>query len=275
MCQSLTEGGRRCAAHTRPKFQSAIEEVQSCGSRRAQQDAMVRRVDDVMWHAVTPTGAIEVAAVRDYAERSGDHTLAGFLGMGERMAVGAKQALAESAAESAEAEAAAAAREAVPSSAAVPLPEDAWDPGQPALDVGEHWSIAEGGTRWHEGGCGAFAIAMTERWPHLQIACEMYDDHGAESVAHAWAYDPATNRRFHIFGAEKWQPTSQPDYDRGSHRVLLGQSAEDVRRLFRGHNCGEDSVYDALEVACEMFDPGYVPPDGDDEFANRNHLYFW
>lgn len=147
-----------------------------------------------------------------------------------------------------------------------------WNYGTPSAEVGEHWSIAQGGDRWHAGGCGAFAIALTERWPHLKIAAEMYHDHGAESVAHAWAYDPATNTRFHIFGAEAWAPTTRPDYDPDSHRVLLDQSAEDVRRLFRGFNTSEDTVYDAMEVVCEQFDPDYVP---DPEAGDRNHLYFW
>ena len=150
--------------------------------------------------------------------------------------------------------------------------EDDWDYGTPNTAVGEHWSIAQGGDRWHAGGCGAFAIALTERWPHLKIAAEMYHDHGAESVAHAWAYDPATNTRFHIFGAETWEPTARPDYDPDSHRVLLDQSADDVRRLFRGFNTGEDAVFDAMEVVCEQFDPAYEP---DPDSGDRNHLYFW
>lgn len=147
-----------------------------------------------------------------------------------------------------------------------------WDYGTPNTEVAQHWSIAEGGDRWHAGGCGAFAIALTERWPHLKIAAEMYHDHGAESVAHAWAYDPATNTRFHIFGAEQWEPTTRPDYDPDSHRVLLDQNADDVRRLFRGFNTSEDTVFDAMEVVCEQFDPHYEP---DPDAGDRNYLYFW
>lgn len=164
------------------------------------------------------------------------------------------------------------ASDATPHAVAAATEDPPWDAGAPATTVGEHWSVAEGGDRWHAGGCGAFAIAMTERWPHLKIAAEMYHDHGSESVAHAWAYDPATNTRFHIFGSEPWTPTEDPDYDPDSHRVLLDQSAADVRALFGGRNTSEDTVFDAMEVACEMFDPDYQP---DPDAGDRRHLYFW
>jgi hypothetical protein len=259
MCQSQAEGGKRCAAHTRPGFESALTTVSAARGGLALIEAQVSSVDAVAAHAATPTGATEVAQRREQAERDGDEVTADFLRSCENVASTLR-----------EAQEAVARELAAHSPASEPVVPE-WDPGTPSVDVGEHWSIAEGGDRWHAGGCGAFAIAMTERWPHLKIAAEMYHDHGAESVAHAWAYDPTTNTRFHIFGAEKWEPTTRPDYDPESHRVLLDQTPEDVRRLFRGFNTSEDAVYDGLEVACEMFDPDYV---ADDEF-DRNHLYFW
>lgn len=237
--------------------------MQQATDRRRQADAMVLGAGEVAFHAATPQGAVEVDVLKAQAQRAGDTMMVAFMDMAQNMATGVH-------ASHAAREAEIAARQ-----SAQPVAESAevsgWDPGTPSTEVGEHWSIAEGGTRWHEGGCGAFAIAMTERWPHLKIACEMYHDCGAESVAHAWAYDPATNTRFHIFGAEKWEPTTRPDYDPDSHRALLDQSPDDVRRLFRGFNTGEDHVFDAMDVACEMFDPDY---EADAEF-DRNHLYFW
>lgn len=284
MCQSQAEGGKRCAAYTRPRFKDALDSVATAQGGKAIIEAQVVAIDAVAAHAATSAGAAEVAAHRKQAEREGDTVTADFLRSCENVAATMREVHQAVSREIA----------ARPSPAAVTTPtqastqpstqpalpvtqpaststeEPAWDPGTPSTDVGEHWSIAEGGTRWHEGGCGAFAIAMTERWPHLKIAAEMYDDHGAESVAHAWAYDPATNTRFHIFGAETWQPTTRPDYDPDSHRVLLEQSPDDIRRLFRGFNTGEDAVFDGMEVACEMFDPDYV---ADDEYE-RSHLYF-
>lgn len=261
MCQSQAEGGKRCAAHTRPGFEAALTTVGSARGGVALIEAQVSSMDAVAAHAATPTGAAEVADRRAAAERDGDEVTADFLRSCENVASTMREAQ----------EAVARELAAHPSPATIEPTFEDWDPGTPSLDVGEHWSIAEGGTRWHEGGCGAFAIAMTERWPHLKIAAEMYHDHGAESVAHAWAYDPNTNHRFHIFGAEPWTPTTRPDYDPESHRVLLDQSPEDVRRLFRGFNTSEDSVYDAMEVACELFDPDYEAPDNE---YDRNHLYY-
>lgn len=264
MCKSETEGGRRCAAHTRGPFESALNEVNSAPTRRAHAHAQALRMGDVAAHVATPKGAVEAATLIEQAKASGNTLLVEYLASCTTIAEDLNATYA-----SREADIAAAT-----SGAWATIPESDevadWDPGTPSVDVGAHWSIAEGGDRWHAGGCGAFAIAMTERWPHLKIAAEMYHDHGAESVAHAWAYDPATNTRFHIFGAEQWEPTIRPDYDPESHRVLLDQSPDDVRRLFRGFNTSEDAVYDALEVACEQFDPDYV---ADDEY-DRNHLYF-
>lgn len=263
MCQSAADGGRRCAAHTRPGFEAALVLVTGAHGLGAVMQAQVLQMDAVVAHAGTAKGAAEVADRRDRAEHDGDVLLADFLASAQNVASTMDEVRRSVAAQ-------------VATCSPAPVAPDegvaVWDAGTPNLDVGEHWSLAEGGTRWHEGGCGAFAIAMVERWPHLQIACEMYHDRSAESVAHAWAYDPATNTRFHIFGAQGWAPTTRPDYDPESSRVLLGQTPEDVRRLFRGFKCSEDEVYDAMNVAVEMFDPGYEPDD--DEF-DRNHLYFW
>lgn len=267
MCKSEAEGGRRCAAHTRGPFEAALNEVNSAPTRLAHAHASALRMGEVAAHIATPTGAVETLTLIERATISGNTLLAEYLTSCTSVAEDLNTSYAQR-----EADIAAATQVAAVASMVAESPEVAdWDPGTPSVDVGEHWSIAEGGDRWHAGGCGAFAIAMTERWPHLTIAAEMYHDHGAESVAHAWAYDPATNTRFHIFGAEPWTPTNRPDYDPESHRVLLDQSPDDVRRLFRGFNTSEDSVYDAMEVACEMFDPDYVAPD--DEY-DRNHLYF-
>lgn len=264
MCQSVSEGGRRCAAHTRRGYEVAVDAVSTARGPRAIAATQVAVMDAAAAHASTPTGAREIAQRRAEAEADGDVVLADFLASAQNVARAMDEARAS-------VEAQIAALREANAATTLTLDPDAWDPGTPSVEVGEHWSIAEGGDRWHAGGCGAFAMAMVERWPHLKIACEMYNDHGAESVAHAWAYDPTTGHRFHIFGAEKWEPTTRPDYDPDSHRVLLDQSPGDVRRLFRGFNTSEDHVFDALEVACEMFDPAYEPPEDD---YDRNHLYF-
>lgn len=269
MCQSVAEGGRRCAAHTRPGFETALASVTSAHGLSAVVTAQVEAMDAAAAHAATPAGAREVADRIVALTAQGDEVTADFLRSAQHVA----QTM-EDARQTVSAQVAAYGHDAGAFSAAATayVDPEVWDPGTPNTDVGEHWSIAEGGTRWHEGGCGAFAIAMTERWPHLKIACELYDDHGAESVAHAWAYDPSTNKRFHIFGAEDWTPTTSPDYDPDSHRVVLDQSPDDVRRLFRGFNTSEDQVYDAMDVAVELFDPNYQPDESDD--YDRNHLYF-
>jgi hypothetical protein len=264
MCKPKADGGRRCAAHTRPAFLSTLTALRAAHGPMKQAEAVVAGMAAATEHALTPKGNREMQALLQESQAAGQALVEGVAAGALRMATQAQEMRAEIAAQTAARQAAPAA---TPVTAADP---EAWDYGTPKADVEPHWSIAEGGDRWHAGGCGAFAIAAVERWPHLQIACEMYYDHGKETVAHAWAYDPATSTRFHIYGAESWTPTDRPDYDRDSHRVLLNQTAEDVRRHFRGHNCSEDTVMDAMDVVCEMFDPNFV---ADDEF-DRTHLYF-
>lgn len=99
MCQSLAQGGRRCASHTRPKFHAAVDAVNTAKTRRAQTEAQVHGLDAVAFHAATPTGKVEVAALLAHAERTGDQTLAGFFRIGQQMAVGVNQAYAEMAAD--------------------------------------------------------------------------------------------------------------------------------------------------------------------------------
>lgn len=257
MCKAITDGGQRCAAHTRPAYEAAAPNTPVWD--RAAAD-----------YASTPTGAAVLTSDWQAAQRlSALHPT--LVNIAAEMALRQALTRGDQIREANQCTAATLTQ----SVADEPVVDDEageWDYGTPDTTVGEHWSIAEGGDRWHAGGCGAFAIALTERWPHLKIAAEMYHDHGAESVTHAWAYDPATSTRFHIFGAETWEPTVRPDYDPDSHRVLLDQSAEDVRRLFRGFNTSEDAVYDALEVVCEQFDPAYAE---DPDAGDRNHLYFW
>lgn len=70
MCQSQAEGGRRCAAHTRPAYRKALDEVLSAyslaGVRRAREVGRAA----VMAHAMTPTGRAEVEAEGERVYRS-------------------------------------------------------------------------------------------------------------------------------------------------------------------------------------------------------------
>lgn len=61
MCQSAAEGGRRCAAHTRPGFQRALFTfgAEPDASKRAL--LVEEHADAIIEHAVTPKGKTEVA----------------------------------------------------------------------------------------------------------------------------------------------------------------------------------------------------------------------
>lgn len=62
MCQSQAEGGRRCAAHTRPAYRKAVDEVlDACTSHRAR-SARESGYASVVAHAMTTAGRVEVEA---------------------------------------------------------------------------------------------------------------------------------------------------------------------------------------------------------------------
>ena len=58
MCQSRAEGGRRCAAHTRPRFLRALNNIGSPGGQETFDEAAIE-------HATTPTGYAEVEALSE------------------------------------------------------------------------------------------------------------------------------------------------------------------------------------------------------------------
>ncbi len=58
MCQSRAEGGRRCAAHTRPRFLRALNDIGSPGGQATFDEAAIE-------HATTPTGHTEVQALSE------------------------------------------------------------------------------------------------------------------------------------------------------------------------------------------------------------------
>lgn len=102
---------------------------------------------------------------------------------------------------------------------------------------------------WTSGGCGAFAAAMVDRWPHLKIAVDIYMSSGEELVSHCWAYDGT--HKYDIFGSEEWEPTEHAfGYD--SLRVVLDQSAEQVDALF-STDANLDAMWEALDVIEVMF----------------------
>lgn len=128
--------------------------------------------------------------------------------------------------------------------------------GGPRTDVGEVDVASD--SYWTSGGCGAFAAAMVERWPHLKIAVEMYVDGGEEFVSHCWAYDGT--HKFDIFGSETWEPSEAPIGYRTT-RVILDQSAQQVDDLFSsGANLG--AMWEALNVIEKMFEPQTLQTSG-------------
>lgn len=58
MCQSQAEGGRRCAAHTRPPFLKALAVLRD--PNQINQDRIKEFIDVATAHASTPTGLVEV-----------------------------------------------------------------------------------------------------------------------------------------------------------------------------------------------------------------------
>jgi putative RecB family exonuclease len=66
MCESKSEGGRRCAYHTRPKFQAALASF-------ANKEPITDKITEaVVAFAATPSGSEEVAVEITSAEASGD-----------------------------------------------------------------------------------------------------------------------------------------------------------------------------------------------------------
>lgn len=72
MCKSHAEGGKRCAADTRPAYQAAIAQVASATTESARNDVRSAVTESVVSHASTRTGAKEVADLRGQATRDGD-----------------------------------------------------------------------------------------------------------------------------------------------------------------------------------------------------------
>ena len=58
MCQSRAEGGRRCAAHTRPRFIRALAAIDTPGGQVAFDEAAIE-------HATTPSGRGDVEALSE------------------------------------------------------------------------------------------------------------------------------------------------------------------------------------------------------------------
>ena len=60
MCQSQSEGGRRCSAHTRIAYRRAVKEVLSSHSHASTLRAREAGREAVVAHAMTPAGRIEI-----------------------------------------------------------------------------------------------------------------------------------------------------------------------------------------------------------------------
>lgn len=88
MCDSIEDGGKRCAAHTRPYFDRFVADLKSVGTfERAkirnsrdkdQVTAMMRMID----FASTPSGAKEVTTSRDKFKAAGDKQTAMMMTLG-------------------------------------------------------------------------------------------------------------------------------------------------------------------------------------------------
>lgn len=91
MCESIADGGRRCAGHTRPPFQAAMARVDAAEPANLaveQADAM----GEVTAHASTKTGSQEVEALRDQASAEGNRDRAAWLSSCLRLGESQRQA---------------------------------------------------------------------------------------------------------------------------------------------------------------------------------------
>ena len=79
MCQPKSQGGRRCAARTRPGYEAAITRITGAESWAARQAAQVDAMADIARHVATPAGGREVQQLRDGLHNNGDHATAGYL----------------------------------------------------------------------------------------------------------------------------------------------------------------------------------------------------
>lgn len=82
MCRSGRDGGRRCAAHTRPGFHRALSAVSAAAATGAQDRisaAFIAHTQPATVHACTPKGAREVAEALHQATASHQTVLADFL----------------------------------------------------------------------------------------------------------------------------------------------------------------------------------------------------
>lgn len=90
MCEPLSEGGRRCAAHTRPRFRAIVGQVAAASSPAASNEMRAQGIGEVSAHASTPAGAEEIGRLKDAADASGDTNTAAWLSTCLRL--GASQA---------------------------------------------------------------------------------------------------------------------------------------------------------------------------------------
>lgn len=77
MCKPAREGGRRCAAHTRPKYEAAIAAVRAAKGVEARTEVQVDAMGDIARHVSTRSGERDVMAAREEALKVGD-TATGF-----------------------------------------------------------------------------------------------------------------------------------------------------------------------------------------------------
>lgn len=95
MCKPMAAGGRRCAAHTRPAFEAAVETIRSTTVEQDCFETHLAAVGAVAAHASTPSGMKEVTSLAVRAESDGHDDLASVLRDGERRGAAIAQAAAE------------------------------------------------------------------------------------------------------------------------------------------------------------------------------------
>lgn len=91
MCDSIADGGRRCAAHTRGPHLAALTRVAEAATAD-KSEARASGVVDVSAHASTRTGAQEIDTLIQVATSEGDHDQAAWLTTCRRLGDSQRQA---------------------------------------------------------------------------------------------------------------------------------------------------------------------------------------
>lgn len=95
MCESLADGGRRCAAHTRPAYEAAMARLGGATDPTEQAEARATGTGEVAAFASTRSGRPEVEQAFVAAELARDHETAAWLATALRIGDAQAQAALE------------------------------------------------------------------------------------------------------------------------------------------------------------------------------------